>query len=242
MNVNELHYQFKLNVDRVDSLSKPDFNRAEIDFFLNEAQLVFVKQRMSALSNPKGKGFESTQKRIDDLSTLVIKYPTQGPIVPTPHGALTYEVPFSSLAFPYYALISAKVKGHTAPDCLKTIQLKYVQHDDITEIYRDPFNSPSDEFIPYTIGRSSASSSSSIYFYTPVGFTPDEVYIEYVKYPSRISIGNYTYFDGVTYPAATSELPPHTHNEIVDIASQLAAMSMEDQAIQVKTAKVQIHE
>ena len=45
MDVKSMHYDFKLKMDRVDTLSNPDFNIAEIDWLLNEAQLVFVKNR-----------------------------------------------------------------------------------------------------------------------------------------------------------------------------------------------------
>lgn len=45
MDVRSLHYQFKLNKDRIDTLVNQDFNVAEIDWLLNEAQLIFVKQR-----------------------------------------------------------------------------------------------------------------------------------------------------------------------------------------------------
>lgn len=244
MTVNELHYQFKLNMDRVDSLSKPDFNRAEIDYFLNEAQLVFLKQRASGLSNSKRKGFESTQKRIDDLSTLVVKFPIQSPITPIPHGGDLFEVPLSTnLARKYYALISARVKVESSQDCFHTVPLKYTQHDDLSEALRDPFNSPSLEAIPYTIGRSSSSIDSSIYFYASPTLIPVEVYVEYIAYPSRISIGGYTYLDGISYPAATSELPPHTHTELVDIAAQLAALTIEDSnLIQLRNLKTQINE
>ena len=105
MTIRELHYQFKINLDRVDSLSNPDFNAAEVDWLLNEAQLIFVKQRMSSRSNSKQKGFEESQKRIDDLGNLVIKNPLQIGLVPTLVSPGIYELPFSSLTYPYLFLL-----------------------------------------------------------------------------------------------------------------------------------------
>lgn len=101
----ELHYQFKINLDRVDSLSNPDFNAAEIDWFLNEAQLIFIKQRMSMRSNSKQKGFEESQKRIDDLGNLVIKFPNQVGITPSLVSPGIYELPLSALTYPYLFLL-----------------------------------------------------------------------------------------------------------------------------------------
>lgn len=105
MTIRELQYQFKINLDRIDSLSNPDFNAAEIDWLLNEAQLIFVKQRMSMRSNAKQKGFEESQKRIDDLGNLVVKFPLQSGVVPTLVSPGIYEVPLSLLTFKYLFLL-----------------------------------------------------------------------------------------------------------------------------------------
>lgn len=107
MTIKELHYNFKLNMDRVDSLNAPDFNVAQIDWLLNEAQMIFIKQRMSMYSNGKQKGFEQTQKRIDDLGTLVINFPLQPGIEPLLASPGIYELPVSNLSFTYLFLVSS---------------------------------------------------------------------------------------------------------------------------------------
>lgn len=238
MQVQELHYQFKLNMDRVDTLSNPDFNAAEIDWLLNEAQLIFVKQRYST-NNLKRSGFENTQKRIDDLSPLVVKFPTQPAITPTLTSGI-YEVPLSSLAYQYLFLVNIYVDA-TINNCSVRVPLKFVQHDDIARTLRDPFDGPSDESFPYNFGAASTT-GTSIYIY-PGSYTIENVYIEYLRYPSRISRGTYTYIDGTVYPPATSELPDHTHPEIVDIATQLASLNIESpEYIQLRNQKVLINE
>lgn len=230
-----------MNMDRVDSLSSADFNVAEIDWLLNEAQLIFIKQRMSALSNPKRKGFEATQKRIDDLSTIVIKFPEQAAITPILDQGV-YEVPLSSLKYKYLQLIDGFCDYTDTANCTKKIVMRFIQHDDYREALRDPFNAPSYEFILYNFGRSSTDSTSSVYLYPPVDGTIDAVYLEYIKYPERVSYGNYAIY-GVTYPQATLELPEHTHSEIVDIACQLAALNVQNpEYVQLKTAKIAVHE
>jgi hypothetical protein len=246
MDVNSLHYEFKLKMDRVDSLSQQDFNVAEIDWLLNEAQLVFVKRRYSGLSNPKQRGFENTQKRIDDLSTLVIKYPEQPPLTATLLDTGVYEVVLADTVAPYLFLVDAYTDLNVDADCIiRGVPLKFIQHDDIRRTLKDPFNEPSLEFIPYNIGRSSSGSGSSIYVYggkLPASYI-NSVYIEYVKYPSRISFGGYQYINGVTYSTATSELPEQTHSELVDIACELAALNIENpEYIQLKQLKVATHE
>lgn len=239
--IRELHYQFKLNIDRVDSLSNPDFNVAEIDWLLNEAQLVFIKQRMNPSSNPKQRGFEQSQKRIDDLGTLVIKFPAQAGITPQNPSNGVYELPLQNLAFPYLYLVSAWVEAEVTPGCTKKIPLKFTQHDDYRYALEDPFNSAGEEFIPYNIGRASNSSAEALYIYS--NYPVSKVYIEYVKYPQRVSFGTYTYLDGVVYPEQTLETSPATHPEIVDIACTLAGLNTQNpEYIQLRQTKSLIHE
>lgn len=221
MTIQEVHYQFKLNLDRVDSLANPDFNPAEIDFFLNEAQLIFVKQRMGT-TNAKRSGFETSQKRIDDLGNLVVKFPLQPYIVPVLVSPGVYEVDTTTTTLQYLYLINAYAIVQKE-DCEIRIPLKFVQHDDINDALRDPFNKDSKEFIPYNVGRNSANTGTSLYIYSTQNIIG--VSLEYVKYPKRVSFGNYTYLDGVLYPPSSFETSEQTHREIIDIACQLAAQS-----------------
>ena len=97
------------------------------------------------------------------------------------------------------------------------------------------------EFIPYNIGRSTANNGESLYIYTELD-TPT-AYVEYIRIPPRVFLGNYTYLDGVTYPATTLETAEHTHKEIVDIACQLAAQNTQNpEYMQIRSQKLQINE
>lgn len=240
MSIRELHFAFKMAKDRIDSLSTEDFNAAQIDWLLNEAALIFTKTRFNGHSI-KGRGFEADKKRTDDLSTLVIKYPSQSGLVPTLDNGV-YEVALSDLTYPYLHFISGTVTAVDTDNCSATIPLKFTQHDDYRELLRDPFYSPSLEFIPFNYGRASSSTGTSIYIY-PGEYTIPMVYLEYLKYPARVSLGTYTYIDGNIYPEATLDLPEHTHLEVVDIATQVAALSIENpEFIQLKNQKIMIHE
>ncbi len=244
--VSELHYDFRIKMDRVDTLSQQDFNDAEVDWLLNEAQMVFVNRRFSYNSNPKQTGFENSQKRIDDLSTLVVKYPTQPPILTTMVSPGVYEADLSETVYPYLHLLNAFVDLSISEGCtFSGVPLRFVQHDDLRESLKDPFESSSYDAVLYNLGRSSSGTSTSIYIYG--GNLPlssiSSVYVEYLKVPSRISLGTYTYIDGNTYPAATSELPNSVHSELVDIACELAALNIENpEYIQLKTQKTLTHE
>jgi len=101
--IEEMHYDFRLKCDRVDSLTNQDFNPAEIDWLLNEGQEIVLKTKYS-INNPYRAGFEATQKRFDDLSPLVIK---NEEVIPVDQDGV-FEVPLSTLAYPYLFLIRAQ--------------------------------------------------------------------------------------------------------------------------------------
>lgn len=70
MTVSEMHIAFDLLLDKTNSLQYPSFLPEEKDFWLNMALRKFIKTRYSGL-NVKQEGFEQSQKRIDDLRTII---------------------------------------------------------------------------------------------------------------------------------------------------------------------------
>jgi hypothetical protein len=235
MTLSEAHYAFKLNMDRVDKASSLDFNTLEIDWILNEAQLTFVKQRLGRFPS-----YEVNQKRTDDLSSLHVKYPLQGIITPTLLDGV-YEIKLNSLDYKYLRLLrgttTAKKSG-----CTYSVGLKFSQTDDLNEIFKDPFNSPSIDNLPYNFGTASDGDGTSIYIY-PGDLEVEGVKLEYIRYPKRIHFGNYTYIDGTTPTLQSFELSEETHDEIVNLATQLTSLIIENpEYIQLKERKIQIQE
>jgi len=99
MTLDELHQIFKLELDKTSSLELTSFVVEEIDDWLNQAIRKFVKTRYSGF-NPKQEGFEQTQKRIDDLRTLVVEEDltcTTGTIKPN-----SYIADLTDLSFTYW--------------------------------------------------------------------------------------------------------------------------------------------
>ncbi len=69
-----MHIAVNLGVQKIGSFQVDNLLPEEIDHELNLAQRRFIKQRYSGLSNVKRKGFEQSQKRLDDLRNLVEDY------------------------------------------------------------------------------------------------------------------------------------------------------------------------
>lgn len=236
-----MHYDFDVKIDKVASSGRANFTRAERDWLLNRGTEMIIKQRYG-LTNPHKTGFEGSQKRVDDLKSLVIKYPEQPGISPIVHDENTYEVQLDELVYPYWFLIRGTAEV-VFTDCVDKASLRFIQHDDLNYALKDPFNKSSREEILFNFGRSSSDPTvDSIYLY-PGGLFLGAIYLEYIKQPAKLNYGGYEYIDGVVYAQQSSDLPEHIHSEIVDLAVQLAAGIIEDpNYVQLKTQQVFIHE
>jgi hypothetical protein len=243
MTIFEQHIDFKFKVDKVASFTKEDFNVAEIDWLLNEGQNVFTKQRYGTSNNTRS-GFETTQKRIDDLASLHVKFPEQPAIVATTVTSGVHEVVLSDLIHSYWFLTRGyvTVSQTDCPD--KNIKLRQIDNDDLSDALGDSFHQSSVlDGVLCNFGKASATTGeSSIYIY-PGTLTIGDVFIEYIKKPVQMFYGGYTYIDGSTPTTTNCELPEHTHSEIVDIAVNIAAGIIEHPTYaQLKQQKVFKHE
>lgn len=73
MTVNEMHIAVNQGVQKIASFQVDNLLPQEIDHELNLAMMRFIKQRFNYTSNRLGKGFEQSQKRIDDLRTILVE-------------------------------------------------------------------------------------------------------------------------------------------------------------------------
>jgi len=99
MTLEELHQIFKLELDKTTALELPAFLAEEIDDWLNMAIRKFVKTRYAGV-NPKREAFEQTQKRVDDLRSLVREQTlvcTTASLKPN-----SYSADLTSLSFAYW--------------------------------------------------------------------------------------------------------------------------------------------
>jgi hypothetical protein len=235
MTITEAHFDFKFKYDRVDSLSKPDFNVAEIDWLLNEAQIVYTKQKYG-LNNIYKTGFEGSQKRFDDLKALHVQFPVQ-PALPLIENVANelYELNFNSLTHDYWFLTSGKVEV-IEPACTTEATIKPIQTDDLGEVQDDPFNNSYKYKILYNLGKATTT-GSSIYLHSN-GQELGNIKVSYLKKPAKVSTGTYVYIDGVTYAEQSFELSEHTHSEIVDLAVKMASQILDHpEFVQLKNAK-----
>jgi hypothetical protein len=79
MSIKELHSYFKLELDKTNNYSTPSFEHKEIDYWVNAAINSYISTRFTG-NNSANDSFEQTQKRIDDLSSLIKTWSVDFPI------------------------------------------------------------------------------------------------------------------------------------------------------------------
>lgn len=195
MTVAEMHIMFKLEFDKVDSLAYPNFVDAEIDLLLNIAQDLLITKRY--------REFEMTQKRIDDLRTIVIATP----LTCTAIDATTYS---ATLPNDYWFALSSNSTGTgTVCGVSQTVTLKNIQttYDRITMLLDDPFNKPD------TAHALMVFKGNEVIIYTD-GTVVTSINLTYLRKPLRMSLSA----TGVNNPVGFTnqcELADHIHREVV---------------------------
>ena len=74
MTIAEMHIAINQGLQKIGSFHADNFLPEEIDLELNKQILRFVEQRYNKKGNKYQTGFEESQKRIDDLRSLVVEY------------------------------------------------------------------------------------------------------------------------------------------------------------------------
>lgn len=143
MRIDQMHYNFDLEVDRIASNANPYFAPWEKDEYLNKAIWKFLKDRYKIDPRTK-KGFETDQSRISQLATLHIKSPELQPAVEaTKLDNGIYEVNLDLLGddingqfFRYLFLTNGYIKARKG-NCETYIDITQWQSDDDVTIYTD---------------------------------------------------------------------------------------------------------
>ena len=199
----------------------------EIDLQLNRMQERFIKQKFDiSLTDPLG--FQETQKRLDDLRTLIVEK-TYDTVVPSADLGENpdYETiiidegqrwrvrfPVGSVENPAYLfLINARIKVKADSECPDSSAIetpvRLIKQDVLPRMLRHPFGKST------FINPVGAIVDDKLYIYGDGQMVVQEVYIDYIKQPADIIYGQgHTPATGDTQD---SELPDHTHNEIVDM-------------------------
>lgn len=232
MSIKTMHYDFKMKFNKIDSQSNRNFKVPEIDWLLNEAANIFVKM----IAEPrlrKELGFETSQRTIDDISSIVVSNDTLW---------RTVTNKASTLPDNYWYFIRGLVKAKKGK-CNIIHRFDIVQHDDLNE--ESPFYKSSFEWRKFNALRF----SEGLRFFTDGTFEITDVCVNYIRKMAfmhnaqAFNGGSYVTADGVTLTGFVNcELPETTHSEIVDIAVLLASGNIQTSDYQIRLNKLNLNQ
>lgn len=105
---------------------------------------------------------------------------------------------------------------------LKRTLCKYAQHDDLYKMLDDPFNATKSTSPLYTMQE------NFVDLYATAGFLPQDIFVKYLRRPALMN-----YRRGIG-----SELPEHTHDEVVEMAVKSILEAFESPRYQSQSGEV----
>lgn len=215
----QIEFERRLQLMDPNLVIKDKLSSDTIISFINEAIDKFYKTRYSGI-NFKAQGFEQTQKRIDDLRTLIKnkKY-TANSINKSDRNSYSVELPED-----YVLLLgdTAGIQPSNLNECWETNErgeyiIKYTDtlESTIETLDRQLSNSLSEHKLKYCQARPlKLIQDNNVILYTDGQYKVSEYEITYLAKPSKINSSNIT---NTEY----TDLPEHTHMEIVKMAIQI---------------------
>jgi len=221
--VEELIYEFKLTLNKVNRQDNIDIPIEDIIVYLNKAQVSWIKTKINP-NNVYKVGYDSIRKRIDDLQILKV---SNVPLKPNKTNDLFhvgFDCPLKDAAnYMFYISSYAVAKSGK---CSQPIEIDLVRHGELTTKYLDNNYSPSFEWRTTlaTLGN------DNLTVYTDSKFKIEKVFVTYLRYPLDIDVEGYVKFDGTNSKNQNSELPEYAQSDLVDLAVKFAAQSTDNQA------------
>lgn len=216
MNVREMHYDFKMKLNKIDSQKYKNLLVPEIDWKLNEAVEVFVKMIAEPRYRNSDQGFESSQRSVDDIRTIVVDQNLANSLIPQQFDEKSYIV---TLPFDYWYRVKAKVYATKGSCEMRQLKTRLIQHDDEAE--ESPFDRSNFEWKQVNIRFF----NNYIRIFTDGTFVINRLALDYIKRPRLIQNaqdhkgGQYRLLDGTLLTGSQDcDLPVGTHRDIVDLA------------------------
>lgn len=213
MAIKNMHYEFKKKLNKIDSQKNRNLLIPEIDWTLNEAIGIFVKN----IAKPRERsftGFELNQRSIDDIKALV-----------RDNQCLSITNNVVSLPSDYQFFVKGRVKISKST-CDKQVEAKLDIQQQDDEFEESEFYSSSFEWRLVN----AYFFEDKIKLHTDGSFINDELCMSYIKKHPYVHNAEDFRGGGYNLPSGTSlsgyqdcVLSSHTHSEIVDIAVLIAA-------------------
>lgn len=197
-----MHIRFRTLFNRINANKNKSFLPQEIDILLNDQMSRFIEIRTTRKSNAKGEGFEDTQKRLDDIRTVLKEGTTLVNVAGKEQLALTSFPKGKAIMLPtnYRKLVAGSSNTYTRCANYEDVPNRLFSSEIVRNALRDSFHtthalSPISELVDNTL---------RVY---ENNFTVSAIHITYVyNYPN------------IAYNTQDCVLPEEAQREIIDMA------------------------
>jgi hypothetical protein len=232
MTIQQMEYELKLRLNKVDSEQYTNLLIPQLDLVLNEALMLFIKlQAQPYTLSPFG--FEKSQRSIDNIRPLVVNAEKLTSVEDD-----IYTLPANYL---HYISSKIKMKKGICEDYSRTV--KVIQHDDEDE--NSPFDRSSFSWRHINIRFFNKGIKVFIH-----NFLVNEFLLDYIKQPLFIhNARGFSETEGYKLPGndialkgtQDCELAADTHYEILDLATLIATKNIQIPDYQTKLHKIQLN-
>lgn len=239
--VKELLYGLTEKLNKVAAQSHQDLGIANYISALRGAQINLINSKIKPTA-PNNIGFEGNRKRYQDLEVLIESSHNHSlELVEADKYRGSYKADLSKLNPKSMYILGGYILANKG-ECKNRVivlQAEPVAHADIDNYLANDHYKPSFEYQEtfYTLN------SGNIEVYTDGTFIPNEVRVEYLRYPVPVDIEGYIDLDGNPSKNQDSELPYYLKNELLELAVIELGFNTENQnAVQGAVTKLQIPE
>jgi len=231
--VERLLYKIDLKLNKVAALEHQIIPLENKILALNEAQLKLVKLKIDP-NNPLGLGLDSFKKRYEDLEVLIEPAATHSlPLIKTDSLLNKWSADLRELVPEYMFYVDSYFTASKGQCTNKIIYVNkdLVKHSDIITLLTNTSYRPSFEYEESFCSISNL----NLEIYTDGTFTPDKIYVSYMRYPQNI--------DGDASVTRDCELPEYLEDEILNLAIEELAIDTENvPAVQFTQKRIQSSE
>ncbi len=231
MRIDFAHQQFRIGVDKTDSLNSANFLTEEIDLYLSDAQEEFIEQRAYGL-NVLGKYLEETQKRIKDLQSLEINgnlntftvnanNKPNGTFVTLPDGLTILDN--TGVLLPNYRHPLEEEVTVLYKDCHNIVQTKRIQvipltHSQYNKMVVNPFSQPTLDKV-YRLPYGRFNNLEHFEIIVGPGQSLITYHLRYLRNPRKINLANLPNIpNSLTNASDQLDMTDESCREIVRIA------------------------
>lgn len=228
---------YKLD-QRLNKLSTNEHQQIPVEdkvLSLNEAQIKLIKNKVGG-NNLYKIGLDGFKKRYQDLQFLVENPEDHKLSLELSDKYLNRWTTNISGVSPRFMFYLDSYMIASKGNCKNRILYSngdLVKHADITTLLLNNNYKPSFEYQEVLVDIA----SDELHYYTDGTFSPKNIYLTYLRYPTEIDLEGYVKFDGEESTTVNCELEDYLEDELLDLATENLAMYTENNSAVVYADK-----